>query len=100
MRDSAVRTARRLAVGTALLALPVLAVPSTPAYAAPPPACVTLTKNATATVLTVRNNCTTPQRVRVVLSETVVGACSLYAPGAVRVISASPPAPSARLDAC
>ncbi|MFI7543291.1 hypothetical protein [Actinoplanes sp. NPDC049599] len=89
---------RLVAVGAALATVP-LAAPAE-AAAAPPPACATLTKNATATVLTVRNTCATSVRLRLIISPTVTTGCALYAPGTVRVITVPTGAPSARLEAC
>lgn len=94
---------RSVRVATVAVALASLLLPfATPAQAAaaPPPTCATLTKNATATVLTVRNNCDTTVRLRVIVSPTVVIGCSLYTPGSIRVISVPSGAPEARLESC
>jgi hypothetical protein len=100
-------TALRVAAVGAALATVALGAPAqaataaaAQAAAAPPPSCATLTKNATATVLTVRNDCQTSTRLRVVVSSSVISNCSLYAPGAVRVITVPSGAPDARLEAC
>ncbi len=97
MNISLSNSMRAVAVGAVLATVPFAA----PAQAADvPPACATLTKNATATVLTVRNNCQTSVRLRVVVSPTITTGCSLYAPGAVRVLNVPSGAPLARLETC
>jgi len=90
---------RVVAVGAVLATVP-FAAPAQAAAAAVPPTCATLTKNADATVLTVRNNCETSVRLRVIVSPTVSTGCSLYAPGTIRVISVPSGAPQARLESC
>ncbi|MFI6076965.1 hypothetical protein ACIA5C_36070 [Actinoplanes sp. NPDC051343] len=64
------------------------------------PACVTLSKNSGATILTVTNSCSTTVRVKVVISATTATSCTSYIPGQVRVINVPGGAPSARLEAC
>jgi hypothetical protein len=92
---------RKTALVTTFAAAALLTNPfAGAAHAAAPPSCVTLTKNATSTVLTVKNNCTTTVTVRVRVSASLVLSCSSYAPGQTRVFAVSPPAPAAKLETC
>ena len=81
------------AIGVLGLAAPAAAAPGDPA-----PACVAT--SVTSTTVTIRNNCTTTQRLTVTINRTIRTACTTYAVGATRTISSTQPVTSVRVTQC
>ncbi len=81
------------AIGVLGLAAPAAAAPGDPA-----PTCVST--SVTGNSVTIRNNCTTTQRLTVTINGTIRTACTTYAVGAIRSISSAQPITSVRVTQC
>ncbi|WP_249998956.1 hypothetical protein [Actinoplanes sp. M2I2] len=91
------------AVGaTAMVTAGLGVATAAPALAAPPPSCVTTTLDASGTVdyLRIINNCSTPQRVKVVLDYATDLACRTIPARTTVILYWGYPGRFDRLDAC
>ena len=81
IKDNFVKLTRMAAIGTATASLTLVStVP--PSFAAPPPSCVNVT-NQSSRSITVRNNCRTQQRVKVVIASGPDKGCKVFDRGEV-----------------
>jgi len=89
-------TPAAIAVGALGAAPPAMAAPGDPV-----PSCVltSVTSTGTSTTVTVRNGCTSPQRVLVRI-DNVTSGCTTMPVGAVRRFTVTPPATSVRVLQC
>jgi hypothetical protein len=86
------------AIGVLGLAAPAAAAPTAAAPGDPAPACVAT--SVAGNRVTIRNNCTTTQRLTVTVNSTIRTACTAYAVGATRIISSAQPITSVRVTQC